>query len=182
MSRRKRKNRSVDPAEPAFERPPAERAQHDAIELADRVVFHDDGTAERTFGARVITQRMIDRYRVGGQIDARQWAAGDRFQVECLVAQSQPRMVANLTGAGGGSTGDANDRKEAARRSRDAALAALPMRLRAFAVAVIRDDRPAATLCTDRGARAAMVAGLTLLRLSLDCLADHYKIEVKTAA
>ena len=75
-----------------------ERAQHDEIEMGERLLFSIDGgraRTQRTYGQRVMTQRPVDRYLRQGWITQRQWAAADRIAALWHVAGLEPKVTAN---------------------------------------------------------------------------------------
>lgn len=75
-----------------------ERAQHDEIEMGERLLFSIDGgraRTQRTYGQRVMTQRPVDRYLRQGWITQRQWAAADRIAALWHVAGLEPKVTAH---------------------------------------------------------------------------------------
>ncbi len=79
-------------------RAPAERAQHDDIEMGERLLFSIDGgraRTQRTYGQRVVTQRPVDRYVRKGWISQRQWQAAERIAALWHAAGLEPKVTAN---------------------------------------------------------------------------------------
>ena len=79
-------------------RAPAERAQHDDIEMGERLLFSIDAgrvRTQRTYGQRVVTQRPVDRYVRKGWISQRQWQAAERIAALWHAAGLEPKVTAN---------------------------------------------------------------------------------------
>ena len=93
---RKRKAEVIELGDMA--RAPAERAQHDDIEMGERLLFSIDGgraRTQRTYGQRVVTQRPVDRYVRKGWISQRQWQAAERIAALWHAAGLEPKVTAN---------------------------------------------------------------------------------------
>ncbi|MBM3490306.1 MAG: hypothetical protein FJX68_07625 [Alphaproteobacteria bacterium] len=128
---------------------------------------------------RNLTGNPLDRYRQRGNLSERQWRAGDRLRADHFLAGLELRVVQSYSLGSSGDAGwqmPAGERQAAAReRLRRALLAAGP-RLSAILIAVACQERPAGGIGGEvgRSGRNAEVAGMTLLTLALDVLADQY--------
>lgn len=179
-----RRKRRTYPASEAL-MPTPELGQHHAIEVGDRIVFGEDGRAtSKSYGARVLTQRLVDRYHRGKAITHRQHAAAERFWADFFAGGLEPRAVANLNRAGG--PGEctygmaATERQAAARGAWRDAVQAVGIHLSPILIGVVCDDRPASDCVRGRTGRQAEIIGLDRLRIALETLADHYGLDGRT--
>ncbi|MFD2206623.1 hypothetical protein [Kiloniella antarctica] len=126
------------------------------------------------FAHRVSDQRLIDRYKVRGNITYRQWEAGDRLYTTWYNAGRSPVQVAALTVRvdGGGSKRDMSERQSINWHSFVGALGALPLSMRSLVVNVCLHETTAADHAKAHGHNKD--GGMYGLSLSLDFLADHY--------
>lgn len=82
---------------PQFALPPAERAQHDQLE-----VKHHDPTNPGARRVQVRTPNRLAKYRAIGSIDEIQFQAGEAFAADWARAGLMQRVTANLLSTGGG--------------------------------------------------------------------------------
>lgn len=145
---------------------PHERHQHgDAIELEETI----QAGVRR---ARNRTQTVLDRYLLRRQITQRQYDAGSKIYRQWRASGSQ----ASVTGRYGPRLGHSPERSEHQidmRRRVDRALRDVGSQLSAVAVHVCLCDLPARDWAIRAGG--APQAGIVVLRLALDALADHYE-------
>jgi len=151
---------------------PAERWQHDASTRADVLV---GGELRRV--TRVTTQTPLDRYRLRGEIDDRQWRAGERLRCDFTLAGAQQRITAAYAEAGSRSELTWNERQLAARARYAAAMTAVGKILSPILVHVVCLDGKGSDWAAGRGlqGRRAEIAGMTALHLALDALDGHYQ-------
>jgi hypothetical protein len=129
---------------------------------------------------RNLTGNPLDRYRQRGGLSERQWRAGDRLRADYFLAGLQPRVVQSYSlGSSSGDTGwqmPASERQAASRERLRKALCAVGPRLTAVLLGVVCQETPAGGIgsALGRSGRNAEVAGMTMLALALDLLADHY--------
>ena len=142
----------------------ARRAKGDIVEIEETI----DAGIKR---ARVRTQTMLDRYLAREQITQRQFDAGQRLHGTWRAAGSAQTVVASygLRVAGGG---DMTQRQAALRSDVTSALLSTGNRLASILVHVCLCDEAAGTWGERHRGKAA--DGIPVLRLALDCLADHW--------
>lgn len=165
----------IDPLGPT----PEQQARHRYEEIDPATIDSREQPIGRT--KRNLSGTPLDRYRQRGGIDERQWRAGDRLRADHFLAGLQPRVVQSysLGASGGGEAAwqiPASERQAVARARLRHALAAVGPRLASILLAVVCHERPAGGIGGDfgRSGRNAEVAGMTLLALALDVLADGY--------
>lgn len=145
---------------------PRERHQHrDVIELEETM----QAGLRR---ARNRTQTSLDRYLLRRQISERQYDAGSKIYRQWRASGSQ----VSVTGRYGPRLGHSPEKSEYQidmRRRVDAALRDVGAQLSAVLVHVCLCDLPAREWAI--GAGGAPQAGIVVLRLALDALADHYE-------
>lgn len=145
---------------------PKERHQHgDAIELEETI----HAGVRR---ARNRSQTILDRYLLRRQISERQYDAGNRIYRQWRAAGSQ----ISVTGRYGPRLGHSPEKSEHQidmRRRVDLALRDVGSQLSAVVVHVCLCDLPARDWAVRTGG--APQAGIVVLRLALDALADHYE-------
>lgn len=162
-----------------------ELEQHHRVVVGDRIVFGEDGKpTSRSFGSRVLTQRMVDRYHVGKQITDRQHKAAGALWAAFYEGGMEPRVVASLEGTGGASTPGTtfpfSERQMAAQQLFREAIKAVGIYLSSVVVGVVCSDQPASACVRDRSGRQAEIVGLDRLRIGLDMLADHFQLDGRT--
>lgn len=145
---------------------PMERHQHgDAIELEETI----HAGLRR---ARNRSQTILDRYLLRRQISERQYDAGSKIYRQWRASGSQ----VSVTGRYGPRLGHSPEKSEYQidmRRRVDLALRDVGSQLSAVLVHVCLCDLPAREWAI--GAGGAPQAGIVVLRLALDALADHYE-------
>lgn len=127
---------------------------------------------------RAAQQCYLDRYFRRGHIDARRYAAGRRLYEDWYRSGSQPYLVAAYDGqapqkvrsSGGGPT----DYQAVLRLRVNEALRQVGSGLSPILVHVCLLDQAAKDWAAARGEGTA--SGITVLRLALEVLADHYRI------
>jgi hypothetical protein len=126
------------------------------------------------FAHRVTDQRLIDRYKVRGNITHRQWEAGDRLYQTWYSAGRSPVQVVGMTVRvdGGGAKREMSEHQALCWSSFVAALKSLPYSAQSLIVDVCLHEVKVAehTKRVGRGRDGGMYG----LSLSLDFLADHY--------
>ena len=149
----------------------AERWQHDSRQAVDVLV---DGELRRV--VQVTTQTPLDRYRLRGEIDDRQWQAGDRLRGDFIIAGGQPRITAAYAEAASRAELTWTERQLAARGRYAAAIGAVGQILSPILVHVVCLDGKGSDWAAGRGlsGRRAEIAGMTALHLALDALDAHY--------
>jgi hypothetical protein len=183
LARIRRRRLATEAAAPKGQ-PTPEQQQRNSYALK-RV--KEPGRAQASYRLHNITQGAIDRYFARGILDARQFAAVDRYRSDyerCGIAQ---RITAgyDFSGAGGRATSPsyigtlpATEAQAMARQRFRAARDAVPMTLRdRFDRIVIDNQEPAAIGAEDghKGARASGW-GIFVVRLGADELIAHYRI------
>lgn len=165
MARKSRSRRTAAPAGGA-DIGPAERHRHgDTIELEETM----QAGVRR---ARNRTQTALDRYLLRREISERQYDAGGRLYRQWRASGSQ----VSVTGRYGPRLGHSPEKSEFQidmRRRVDRALADVGRQLAAVLVHVCLCDLPARAWVVRAGG--APQAGIVVLRLALDALADHYE-------
>lgn len=145
---------------------PKERYQHgDVIDLEETI----QAGLRR---ARNRTQTVLDRYLLRREISERQYDAGNKLYRQWRASGSQ----VSVTGRYGPRLGHSPERSEFQidmRRRVDAALRDVGKQLSAVLVHVCLCDLPARDWAIRSGG--APQAGIVVLRLALDALADHYE-------
>jgi hypothetical protein len=145
---------------------PAERYQHGDI-------IRSEPTERAGITCRrVMTQSMLDRYAARNQITQRQFDAGQRLYRMWRAAGGEQRVTAFYTVRVQGQP-DISDR-EAELRHRVTQLLRDMGALSGILVHVCLCDAAARDWATARGDAAQ--AGLAILRLALDGLADHWRL------
>lgn len=126
------------------------------------------------FAHRVSDQRLIDRYKVRGNITYRQWEAGDRLYNTWYNAGRSPVQVAALTVRvdGGGSKRDMSERQSINWSAFVKALEALSLDMRNIIICSVLHEEVPGSLAKSKGHNP--VGGLYGLALSLDALGDVY--------
>ena len=122
--------------------------------------------------ARNRTQAILDRYLLRRQISERQFDAGTKLYRQWRASGTQ----VSVTGRYGPRLGHSPERSEYQidmRRRVDAALRDVGSQLSAVLIHVCLCDLPAREWAI--GAGGAPQAGIVVLRLALDALADHYE-------
>ena len=145
---------------------PAERYQH-----GDAIRTETTGRAG-VFCRRVTTQTMLDRYYARQQISQRQFDAGQRLYGVWRAAGGEQRITA-FYGVRVQGQSDMTDR-EAELRHRVTLLLRHMGALSGILVHVCLCDAAARDWAVARGD--APQAGLAILRLALDGLADHWRL------
>ncbi len=145
---------------------PVERHQHgDAIELEETI-------RAGLRRARNRSQTILDRYLLRRQISERQYDAGNKIYRQWRASGSQ----VSVTGRYGPRLGHSPDKSEHQidmRHRVDLALRDVGSQLSAVLVHVCLCDLPARDWAISTGG--APQAGIVVLRLALDALADHYE-------
>ncbi len=145
---------------------PKERHQHgDVIELEETM----QAGLRR---ARNRTQVALDRYLIRREISERQYDAGSKLYRQWRASGSQ----LSVTGRYGPRLGRSEEKSEFQidmRRRVDRALRDVGSQLSAVLVHVCLCDLPARDWAVRAGG--APQAGIVVLRLALDALADHYQ-------
>ena len=145
---------------------PVERYQHgDEIELEETM----QAGLRR---ARNRTQSVLDRYLLRRQITERQYDAGNKIYRQWRASGSQ----VSVTGRYGPRLGHSAEKSEHQfdmRHRVDMALRDVGLQLSAVLVHVCLCDLPARAWAISTGG--APQAGIVVLRLALDALADHYE-------
>jgi hypothetical protein len=126
------------------------------------------------FAHRVTDQRLIDRYRVRGNITQRQWEAGDRLYQTWYKAGRSPVQVVGLTVRvdGGGAKREMSEHQALCWNSFKAALESLSLDMRNIVIRSVLHEEVPSSLARSKGHNP--VGGLYGLSLSLDALGDHY--------
>jgi hypothetical protein len=145
---------------------PKERHHHgDAIELEETI----QAGIRR---ARNRSQTILDRYLLRWQISERQYDAGNKIYRQWRASVSQ----VSVTGRYGPRLGHSPEKSEYQidmRRRVDLAMREVGSQLSAVVVHVCLCDLPARDWAINAGG--APQAGIVVLRLALDALADHYE-------
>ena len=145
---------------------PSERYQHgDAIEIEETI----QAGLRR---ARNRSQTILDRYLLRRQISDRQYDAGNKIYRQWRASGSQ----ASVTGRYGprlGHSPEKSDHQIDMRHRVDMALRDVGSQLSAVLIHVCLCDLPARDWAITIGG--APQAGIVVLRLALDALADHYE-------
>lgn len=145
---------------------PVERHQHgDAIELEETIQ-----AGQRR--ARNRSQTILDRYLLRRQITERQYDAGNKIYRQWRAAGSQ----VSVTGRYGPRLGHSPEKSEYQidmRHRVNLAMRDVGSQLSAVVVHVCLCDLPARDWAISAGG--APQAGIVVLRLALDALADHYE-------
>lgn len=160
-SKRRRK------AAPTFEADhgPPERYRH-----GDVIVDSPTETAGVT-AKRVMTQRVLDRYRQREQISERQYSAGDKLFGLWYRAGRSPVVTVNLAAVGGRDQASETKRLEAWDEM-NLALRSVGLRLSPVLVDVCLSDQSAGAWARRNGQHPK--AGITVLRLALSALGDFF--------
>ena len=165
MKKRRNKKREIEDVNQA-DTGPSERHQHgDAIELEETI----QAGLRR---ARNRSQTILDRYLLRRQISERQYDAGNKIYRQWRASGSQ----ASVTGRYGPRLGHSPEKSEHQidmRHRVDMALRDVGSQLSAVLVHVCLCDLPARDWAIAIGG--APQAGIVVLRLALDALADHYE-------
>lgn len=143
-----------------------------------------DERAEEDRNGRVIGSRVghvtgLRRYRAHRDISLRQFEAGIRLQNDLATAMSTVARVANLDSVGGSSDQHTAmlraivERRTAEVRMRKA-LGSLSIVCRSVITWVVLSDKPAGDWVTLGYSRRE---GLTVLKVALDALGDHYRLD-----
>jgi len=144
---------------------PAQRYQH-----GDVIVDSPTEVAGVT-AKRVMTQRVLDRYAQRGDIDSREYAAGEKLYRLWFAAGRSPVVAANLFAVRGGDE-EAEGRRADAWADFSAALQAAGKQLSPVLVHVCLADGTASAWAKRTGQNPA--GGIVALRLGLCALADHF--------
>lgn len=145
---------------------PKERYQHgDTIRA-------EPGEVAGLFVQRVTTQSVLDRYLQRGQISQRQFDAGMKLY-RLWRASGSARSVISNYGPRIDSAKEISERQAILRHKVTETLREMG-RLSEILVHVCLCDQPAREWASSR--RDAPQAGVVVLRLALDTLADHFKI------
>lgn len=161
-----------------------ERAQHDEIEIGERILFSAAGgrrVTERTYGQRVMTQRPVDRYLRRGWISPKQWAAAERIAALWHVAGLEPKVTANWNpstqvNALGNIGMAASERQAHARMELRRVLARCGGQIgSAVIVAVVCDRESTSSWAARMGWPAEQ--GLGALKLALEAAADDLGLD-----
>lgn len=145
---------------------PKERHQHgDAIELEETI----HAGMRR---ARNRSQTILDRYLLRRQISERQYDAGNKIYRQWRASGSQVSVTARY-GPRLGHSPEKSEHQIDMRRRVDLALKDVGSQLSAVVVHVCLCDLPARDWAVRTGG--APQAGIVVLRLALDALADHYE-------
>lgn len=128
--------------------------------------------------------RHMDRYKNRDQLDPKNpernqvlYDAGYRLLVDWTLAGLEPRMTANLMGAGGKGPDSAADMRSDANKRKDRALKAVEYPWSNVLINVVCQDMRAsdwAALEAAGGPTACKNVGMYMLRKALERLADHY--------
>lgn len=102
--------------------PPAERGLHDVIEVGERADLNGD----RSWGARNVSQKPLDRYLRRGDISQGQWQAAMTLYGQWRAAGRQPRLIGNYNQKTDRPFDNPAERRETARRVYRDALNSLP--------------------------------------------------------
>lgn len=145
---------------------PIERHQHgDSIELEETM----QAGLRR---ARNRSQTILDRYLLRRQITERQYDAGNKIYRQWRASGSQVSVTGRYAPRLGHST-EKSEYQIDMRRRVDLAMRDVGSQLSAVLVHVCLCDLPARDWAI--GAGGAPQAGIVVLRLALDALADHYE-------
>lgn len=175
--RKRRAPRQPAPATVRADAVPAERHQHDVIEVVEVVHFGDgkDVQPHRALAPRVTTQRMIDRYLIGRNISEAQHRAAERFWADWYNAGRAPRTTANLEGVGGGGYDDGGTARQVDASVRySKALDVLDLYDCGFIIDVVCFDKPVGGKLMKN--RVTVRTRFDRLREALDRLAKHYGV------
>jgi hypothetical protein len=156
---KKRKNKQLQPSDFGTR----ERGQHDEIQLEETMVAGVNR-------ARITTQTQLDRMYKRSEISYRQFDAGERFASAWYIGCRGSTVTANYDVRIPSSSLEVEQHVVRARRSVKKALDAVGP-LAAIVVHVAGLDLPASewAVMHDHDRR----AGITVLRMALDALADH---------
>lgn len=145
---------------------PSERYQHgDAIEIEETI----QAGLRR---ARNRSQTILDRYLLRRQISDRQYDAGNKIYRQWRASGSQASVTARY-GPRLGHSPEKSDHQIDMRHRVDMALRDVGSQLSAVLIHVCLCDLPARDWAIAIGG--APQAGIVVLRLALDALADHYE-------
>ena len=145
---------------------PIERYQHgDAIELEETI----QAGMRR---ARNRSQTILDRYLLRRQISDRQYDAGNKIYRQWRASGSQTSVTGRY-GPRLGHSPEKSDHQIDMRHRVDMALRDVGSQLSAVLIHVCLCDLPARDWALSIGG--APQAGIVVLRLALDALADHYE-------
>lgn len=130
------------------------------------------------FPKRITTQRMIDRYRAQGHIDAKEWIAADHLHRLWHTAGWDPRMTSPYVGKVDNNTthsGQLSHRMDAAEAYFEG-LKAIPRRAKGVVLHVVIVDGSASDWARLRGygQRQSQRLGLKRLRQGLSALVVHF--------
>ena len=110
-------------SKPAIICPTPERAQHDGLVMQERM--GDDGAP--AYGARVVTQRPLDRYLARQLITADHYATGMRLYSLWRKAGKEPKLCADYCQrVASGRRDEVADAREIARQELNEALMTIP--------------------------------------------------------
>ena len=168
MTKRKTKSKTKSVPMPGAECDvgPEQRYQHgDVIVLEETMQAGQKRVRNRT-------QSALDRYLLRGQIAERQFDAGERLYRQWRAAGDQMSVTGRYAQRLGRSP-NKSDFQFDMRRRVDAALRDVGKQLSAVLVHVCLCDLPARDWAVRIGG--APQAGIVVLRLALDALADHYE-------
>lgn len=165
-------------------RAPAERAQHDELEMGERLLFSVDGgraRTQRSYGQRVVTQRPVDRYLRRGWITHRQWQAAEKIAALWHAAGLEPRVTASWNAATQASVlGNvgmaASERQAHARQVLRQVLARCGGQVGAGCVVAVVCDRESASSWAAR-MQWPQEQGLGALKVALEAAADDLGLD-----
>ena len=144
-----------------------ERATHDDIQLEETMVAGQ-------VRARVTTQTQIDRYLKRNEISNRQFDAAERFSAAWFIGCRGTAVTANYDVRIPAASTSVDDHVSRARWSVEMALTALGPQLNPIIVHTVGLDLPASAWAIKHNH--SKRSGLTVLKLALDALADHYGV------
>ena len=158
---KKKKKRIVQPSDLG----PAERLEHDEIILEETM-------KAGIVRARVTTQTVLDRYRQRNQISAEQFDAGERFRVAWFIGCRGASVTANYDVRIPTTKTSVDDHTMNARRDVRGALDAVGKQLSPIVVHTCGMDLSAQSWASKHGHDGR--SGLTVLKIALDGLVDHF--------
>lgn len=170
---------SARPLPPNVVGAPDIRVARGDVAVDERVEVDGQG---KVIGKRVGHVTGLRRYRAHRDITLRQYAAGERLAVDHDIAKRSQRIIANLdqTIRGNSDQHAAMMRAIVERRTAesrvDRAIKALPSLLQSITSWVVLADKAASEWADGReGFRDR--EGLTVLKVALESLADHYGLD-----
>jgi len=158
---KKRKRSTPEPSDFG----PPERSNHGEVEIEETI-------AAGVMRLRVTTQTQCDRYFKRGEIDARQFDASERFLSAWYLGCRGARVTSNYDVRIPSSSTSAENHVGNARRTIRAALEAVGRQLSPILVHTCGLDLPANEWASKHGY--SKRSGLTVLKLALDALAEHF--------